>query len=936
MKKELEVELSMPNSGVARDRHLAKTSANGELGPKLTPGYRRHILSSTSPIMSKTFIGNVKSVLSGDTLILTSPNNPSAERSFSLAYVTAPHLRRDGDEPFAFQSREHLRNLVVGKPVQCTIHYTIPNSGREFGTAKLKDGTDLPDELVKAGWLKVREDAGRKEEDEAILERLAQLREFEAQAKSESKGLWAGTGGVIEVQNDLGGPEFMNEWKGKTVDGVVERVLSGDRLLVRLLLSEKKHVQPMTLLAGVRTPATERTVPSTGTTQPAEEHGNEARQFVEARLLQRQVKVEIVGASPQGQLVATIIHPRGNIAEFLLQDGLARCNDFHSTMLGEKMAPLRAAEKQAQSKKLRIHKNHVAKTDGGNQEMIATKIIGADNIIVKNKAGTTEKKISFSSVRGPRAGEPSENPFRDEAKEFLRQKLIGKHVKISIDGKKPASDGFEAKEVATVTEKGKNVGLLLVEAGWASVIRHRKDDTDRSPIYDDLLAAQEKAKEELKGMWSGKPQKAKQYTDLSENAQKAKIMLATLQRQKKVPAIIDFCKAGSRFTVLIPRENVKLTMVLGGIRAPRAPRADGEGGEPFGKEALDLANRRCNQRDCEVDIHDMDKVGGFIGDLYINRENFARVLVEEGLASVHAYSAEKTGNSAELFTAENKAKEGKKGLWHDYDPSQEEQEAEDDAAAEPAQESEASLEKKPTDYRDVIITNIDGNGKIKIQEIGKGTAALETLMNDFRKFHLDSKNNKALPDTPKTGDFVSAKFSADDQWYRAKVRANDRTAKVAEVQYVDYGNSEKIPWAKLRPLDQGQFGTAKLKAQAIDASLSFVQLPTAAHYFEDAIGLIAELTEGRRLVGSFDFVDSKENVSYITLYDPKTNNELPGPNDSLNKEIVASGYGMVPKKLKVWERSKAFESYLKHLRDIETQAKQERLGMWEYGDITED
>jgi staphylococcal nuclease domain-containing protein 1 len=833
--------------------------------------------------MSKTFIGNVKSVLSGDTLILTSPNNPSAERTVSLAYVSAPHLKREGDEPFAFQSREYLRNLVVGKPVQFTVLYTIPTTGREFGTAQLKDGTLLPDELIKAGWLKVREDAGRKEESEELLERLETLRSLESEAKSNSKGLWSGVNGTIEVQNDLGGPEFLTQWKGKTVDGIVERVLSGDRLLVRLLLSDKKHVQPLTLLAGVRTPSTERTLPSTGATQPAEEYGNEAKAFVEARLLQRQVKVEIVGASAQGQLIANVIHPRGNIAEFLLQDGLARCNDFHSTLLGEKMAPLRAAEKKAQSQKLRLHKHHVVKAETGDKEMTVTKIIGADTILVKSKGDTAEKRISFSSIRGPRTNEPSESPFRDEAKEFLRSKLIGKHVKVSVDGTKPPSEGFEARDVATVTEKGKNIGLALVEAGWASVIRHRKDDTDRAPNYDELLVAQEKAKEEKKGMWSGKPQKAKQYLDLSENLQKAKIMLATLQRQKRVPAIVDFCKAGSRFTILIPRENVKLTLVLGGIRAPRAPRADGQGGEPFGKEALDLANRRANQRDCEVNIHDMDKVGGFIGELYIGRENFARVLIEEGLASVHAYSAEKSGNSAELFAAEKKAKEARNGLWHDYDPSQEEENAGEDAEENDAPEAEVTLDKKPADYRDVIITNIDANGRLKIQEIGKGTAALESLMSEFRKFHIDSKNSKPLSDAPKTGEFVSAKFSADGQWYRARVRANDRTAKQAEVVYVDYGNSEKIAWSSLRPLDQTKFGVQKLKAQAIDASLSFVQLPTAPHYFEDAVGLIYELTEGKRLVGNFDFVDSKENISYVTLYDTKGDGSLPGPNDSTRR-----------------------------------------------------
>ncbi|KAI0384496.1 hypothetical protein F5Y04DRAFT_269459 [Hypomontagnella monticulosa] len=881
--------------------------------------------------MAKQFFANVKSVMSGDTLVLTSQNNPSAERQFSLAFVTGPHLKRDGDEPFAFQSREYLRKLVVGKAIQCTILYAVP-SGREYGIARLQDGTQLPDELVKAGWLKVREDAGRKEESEDVLQQLETLRTLEASAKSEGKGLWEGVGGIIEVQNDASSLDI-NEWKGKAVDGVVERVLSGDRLLIRLKLSDKKHSQLMTLVAGIRAPSTERVNQSTGQTQPAEEFGNEARQYVEQRLLQRDVKVEIVGTSPQGQLIASVLHPRGSIAEFLLADGLARCNDFHSTMLGQKMATLRAAEKKAQAGKIRLHKDHVAKAEGGSSsDMIVSKIQGADAIFVRTKTGA-EKRINLSSVRGPRTNDPAEAPFRDEAKEYLRKKLIGKHVKVSIDGHRPASDDFEARDVATVTEKGKNINLMLVQDGWCSVIRHRKDDTDRAPNYDELLAAQEKAKEEGKGMWSGKPSKAKTYVDVSESVQKAKIQLSTLQRQKKVPSIVDFCKAGSRFTILIPREGVKLTMVLAGVRAPRAPRLPQEKGEPFGQEALDLANRRCNQRDCEIDIHDIDKVGGFIGDLYINRESFAKLLVEEGFASVHQYSAEKAGNANELLAAEKRAKEGRKGMWHDWDPSQDE-DAEEEAAAPETSNETAPSDKRAADYREVVVTNIDSNGKLKIQEIGKGTSALEVMMNEFKKFHLDSKNSKPLANPPKAGEFVAAKFSADGQWYRARVRSNDRAAKVAEVVYIDYGNSEKIPWSNLRALDQPQFTTQKLKAQATDAVLSFIQLPTAPDYFNDALTFIAEATDGRSLVASFDFVDNKEGLSYITLFDEKKAGTTFA--DSINKDVVANGHAMVPKKLKAWERGRASEEVLRKLREVETQAKADRMGMWEYGDITED
>ena len=47
--------------------------------------------------MAQPLIGNVKSVLSGDTLIFTNPKG-TAEKTLSLAYISAPRLKREGDE----------------------------------------------------------------------------------------------------------------------------------------------------------------------------------------------------------------------------------------------------------------------------------------------------------------------------------------------------------------------------------------------------------------------------------------------------------------------------------------------------------------------------------------------------------------------------------------------------------------------------------------------------------------------------------------------------------------------------------------------------------------------------------------------------------------------------------------------------------------------
>lgn len=683
----------------------------------------------------------------------------------------------------------------------------------------------------------------------------------------------------------------------------------------------------MTLVAGIRAPTTERVNPSSGQTQPAEEHGNEARRFVEERLLQRNVKVDILGLSPQSQLVASVRHPRGSIAKFLLEAGLARCTDFHSTLLGAEMPVLREAEKVAQAGKKGVFKDHVAKAAGaGTLEAHVTRVFSADVIYVRNRAGV-EKRINLSSVRGPRPSEAAESPFRDEAKEFLRKKVIGKHVRMSIDGSRPATGEYDAKEVATITLNDKNVGLLLVQEGWCSVIRHRRDDTDRAPNYDELLAAQETAKDEKKGMWSGKPSKAKQYVDASESLQKAKMQVAGLQRQKKIPAIVDFVKGGSRFVVLIPRENIKLNFVLGGIRAPKSARGPNDKAEPFGQEAHDLATKRLTQRDVEIDVHNIDKVGGFIGALYINKESFAKILVDEGFATVHAYSAEQSGNATELQAAEKRAKEGRKGLWVDWDPSFDVEE--DDSAPANGSNVESTPVSREKDYRDVCVTNIDEDGKIKLQIIGTGTSALETMMSQFKSFHLNSANKAGLPGPPKTGEYVAAKFSADDQWYRARIRANDRPGKEAEIVYVDYGNSEKKAWSALRPLAP-QFSPQKLRPQAVDAVLSLIQLPTNKDYLQDAIGYITEATAGKELVANVDYT-APEGTLYVTLYDQNTSQNL---TDSINTDIIRDGHAMVPTKLKPWERS--FGDVLKTLRDAQEGAKEKRYGMWEYGDITED
>uniref|UniRef100_A0A8C4QZX0 Staphylococcal nuclease and tudor domain containing 1 n=1 Tax=Eptatretus burgeri TaxID=7764 RepID=A0A8C4QZX0_EPTBU len=167
----------------------------------------------------------------------------------------------------------------------------------------------------------------------------------------------------------------------------------------------------------------------------------EAKFFTESRLLQRDVQIVLEGVSNQN-LLGTIMHPNGNITELLLKEGFARCVDWSMGVYTQGAEKLRAAEREAKERKLRLWKDYVPTTCnfGGKERQFTAKvvqIVNADAIVVKTNDGEL-KAIHLSSIRPPRmeGDGPTDKsrklrplydiPYMFEAREFLRKKLVGK------------------------------------------------------------------------------------------------------------------------------------------------------------------------------------------------------------------------------------------------------------------------------------------------------------------------------------------------------------------------------------------------------------------------------------------------------------------------------------------------------------------------------
>lgn len=133
-----------------------------------TPTVPPPAASSANPAVRR---GLVKSVLSGDAVILQGQphNGPPPEWTVYLSNVTAPRLGRrptdsasaTPDEPYAWDSREYLRQKLVGQFVTFVRDITA-TSGRDHGRIYLggtspADAENVAEGAVSAGLLEVRQ-----------------------------------------------------------------------------------------------------------------------------------------------------------------------------------------------------------------------------------------------------------------------------------------------------------------------------------------------------------------------------------------------------------------------------------------------------------------------------------------------------------------------------------------------------------------------------------------------------------------------------------------------------------------------------------------------------------------------------------------------------------------------------------------------------------
>jgi len=287
------------------------------------------------------FTARVIEVHSGDSLTIQKIGSTEEKRVF-LAGIRAPKLAPptspEKSQPYAWEAKEFLRKLVIGKQVTVEIEYTKVPKAEESKekttapTAQKKPMTFVniivqPEkrvanvDVVENGLATVL----TPRLDEKLTNYYQEINDALGKAKSTKKGIHSVGNPPIHSYQDLVGPQNQKTVayyadlfnKNSHVSGVVEHCMSGSRFKVRI--DEMNCYIPF-ICQGLLPLPQDPNIPE------LDEIFKKGQKFAKENLLQRDVKLDILSSDKKGNFFGILTASGKNYVLSLLEEGLAVIN----------------------------------------------------------------------------------------------------------------------------------------------------------------------------------------------------------------------------------------------------------------------------------------------------------------------------------------------------------------------------------------------------------------------------------------------------------------------------------------------------------------------------------------------------------------------------------------------------------------------------------
>ena len=887
--------------------------------------------------------GLVKGVISGDTIIISGklPKGGALpeELSLTLTGVFAPKIGNSSkleEEPFSFESREFLRKLVIGKVVQYKIDYT--HNDRKFGHI-VYEKKNINAEILRNGYAKIGF-IPKGHENIFKSELWTSLQEAEKEGKEKRRGIYSENKTSIRKLKNLSDSDEDQKNvqdaidKNKEIEAIIEHVFNC--ACVSVYIPEWSTFAKVTI----------RFVSIPSNTKEPELY-KKGKAYCERICLSKDVKLKIFEIDENKNLICDVIvlDKNHNLGELMLKEGYSKAFTGGNKYNLSDINLARAAETEAKNKKLGVWKNAVIKENKGikkesSDDLIDVKckfVHSGDSLTVLNEK-ENEIRIFLSNLKAPAmakfGSEDQNKPWAFQSKEYIRKKLIGKKVKCYLDyihtvntdntkmkGAPRKMDDKLTMKFYTVyytDDKGESkcLNVELIENGLANLTNYKIEEGNPSKEFDSMLKAEQEAKKNKVGLFSTKVPPLCTYSDLiSAGKIKKKEFVNFLIGLSRLHCVAEFCFSANKFKLRIDEKQVMIPFGLIGVKSFTNDKNNSSLFQKYYKISHDFVVDLILQKDGICDIIQADRMGNYFGNFFFEGKNLGTLLIEKGLAVCNERSIDAGKNKFinEMREAEKKAQKEKIGLWEDEGLAKI---IKGDSLTEETAEKKFEVVNKDIKIR--ITDQIDFANFYCNFLPNKTLDKIENILSDYDD-GIKEPENLSLP--IKNGTLCAAKFPDDNKYYRGVVKSHNKDKKEYEIEFIDYGNIEKVKLNDLIKLD-GEISS--LPPQAMFCELGYLKYSKMSM---------------RKAVDKFpDFVDFENEVNAKMCYNYRQNGEMKhglivfksgkDMKKTYHADLLKEGFAKL-------DRSKELPEYMKAFDPIEKEAEEKELGVWDDNEETD-
>lgn len=877
--------------------------------------------------MQKHIDGYIKGVLSGDLICISGKlnkndqNDVPEEKNLFLTFVQSPKINSQTtyeEEPFAWEARNFLRNMLIGKVIKYQIDYK--NGDQNFGQVFL-DGKNINIEVIKSGYGVVKQN--KLNESFVKTDFYTKIKSAEAVAQAGKLGIWKESTNIlrrkISKQEEVDLKDLYDKVKGKTIKGMIEFVFNCSSLLV--LFNDHDCILRCTLRFCA--------IPKKET-----EFYLSGKAYVERLFNHRDVQVKVHYLDEKGFVIDIIDERKNkdgeleikNLALSVLSGGYTKLF-VPSTFSSEKqdIEAAKSSQTLAQENGLRSWEGFVPKKEApkqesntspssvsqGNFDGLVYLIHTGDSLTLKSKDGSLHR-VFLSHLKAPQFGKigtgEEDKPWAWQAKEYLRKTYIGKKVKAVFDYSKDVNTKVMNFYSLITIDNETNINLDLLLNGYAAYMPS-KNESNTSKFIGDYSQAEVKSKENKVGIHSNKDPGNPNYCDLIAANPKKKKEFTNKNSSlgRGVKCVVEYAFSAFRYKIRVPSTSCYVPFKLIGIKGAEKDANNTKQLNDLFEKSLDYVNERFIQREAVIDVIQSDKNGNYFGYLHVNNINVGNELIKEGLAIIHN---PQNVNLPDVFNkSEAKAQESKLNIWsfqglHKIIKDSDVINVSKDETIKNLTEKDEIIKIRITDMVSFkqFYGNILPNKSLSLIE--------KTLL----AYDESQKTPKQLDPQIKKGTLCLLKYSVDERHYRVLVTGILKDDKY-EVDFIDYGTIDIVNKKDLYKIDES---LSVIEGQVVEFELASIKFSKNSkkksfELYPNLIDLEGSYTA--RVCYTYQVYGK---IKYgVIIYDGQSTSTV----DSMHSKLVSKGFAKIDSK-------KPLPKSVSELKELEKKARDNAIGMW--------